>query len=299
MPTRSSQLFLNALLSAKALMPKMNQRIMQAGSSNPKLATLPMLGTTGEAFMVGDIPALFIRPGRHACENRVVLHCHGGAYVSGGLLQARVIASSLSAAASLNVVTFAYRLAPDHPFPAQLEDAYAVYQRLMDRGYAPENISVSGESAGGNLAVALCFLLREKGLPLPARLALLSPWCDLKQTGESYATLEAQDATLDRQGLMESALQFAGQDARLLGDPYLSPIYGSFRGFPPTQIHAGTREILLSDAETLAACMRRDGVPVTLIKWAGMCHVFQAFNFPESRLSLKTIGRFLQDSPAS
>ena len=130
---------------------------------------------------------------------------------------------------------------------------------------------------------------------MPACIALLSPWGDVELTGDSYRDLADVDPTLDLATIREAAMGFVGGDVSLMKDPLVSPIHADFHGFPPVQIHAGTKELLLSDAETLAAAMRRDGVPVTLMCWEGMCHVFQIFGFPESRLSMKAIGQFLNE----
>ena len=222
-----------------------------------------------------------------------ILHLHGGAYVSGGLLQCRELISPICAAAGARALTFCYRLAPKHPYPAQLEDALRAYRFLRDLGCKPENIALVGESAGGNLALSLVRRLREMGERLPAGLALLSPWVDLAQRGESYRTLQDVDATLNAGELMESALQFAGSSERLQS-PEISPLYGDFTGFPPTLIHCGASEILLSDSEGLERAMLRDGVDARLVRWAGMCHVFQAFGFEESKASNRQIGLFLR-----
>ena len=223
------------------------------------------------------------------------MHMHGGAYVSGGLLQARVLASHIAASCCMNVITFSYRLAPEFPYPAQLDDAYSIYQYLLGQGYTPERIALTGESAGGNLALALALRLKQEKMPLPACIALLSPWGDVALTGDSYTALADVDPTLDYHTIREAALAFTGGDTALMSDPNVSPIHADFHGFPPVQIHAGTKELLLSDAETLAAAMKRDGVAATLLCWEGMCHVFQIFGFPESRLSMKTIGKFISE----
>jgi acetyl esterase/lipase len=236
-----------------------------------------------------------VYPGCLMNESTVILHMHGGAYVSGGLLQARVLASHIAAATCLNVMTFAYRLAPEYAYPAQLNDAMAVYNYLISQGYTPDNIALTGESAGGNLALALALKLKAEGRPMPACIALLSPWGDVELTGDSYRDLAGVDPTLDIVTIREAALGFVGGDRSLMKDPLVSPIHADFHGFPPVQIHAGTKELLLSDAEMLAAAMRRDDVPVTLMCWEGMCHVFQVFGFPESRLSMKSIGQFLNE----
>lgn len=294
MPSAKSRLVLGALRSGRSFFSKVGATLMNVAPPNEEhVAELPLGGVRGEYLEIGDVPALLLTP-EGAPDNRIVMHCHGGAYVSGGLLQARAIAALVSQACGMKVLTFSYRLAPEHPFPAALEDAAACWRYLLAQGYAPEHIGLTGESAGGNLALALTLGLRDRGYALPCGLSLMSPWADLRQTGESYTALKDVDATLDGPQLYQSALDYVGGDEALLDNPLISPIYASYVGFPPVQIHAGTSELLLSDAEMLSAAMRRDGVRVTLMRWEGMCHVFQAFGFSESKLSLKAIGGFLR-----
>lgn len=295
MPTKRSQFILGAIRNNRALFSMLSNRMMHMDAPADRVAGMPMLGTTGKLQNVGEIPAIMVSPGCLMDETTIILHMHGGAYVSGGLLQARVLASHIAAATCLNVMTFAYRLAPDYPYPAQMEDAMAVYNHLISQGYKPEKIAFTGESAGGNLALALALKLKAEGRPMPACIALLSPWGDVELTGDSYRDLAGVDPTLDLDTIREAALGFVGGDRSLMRDPLVSPIHADFHGFPPVQIHVGTKELLLSDAEILAAAMRRDDIPVTLMCWEGMCHVFQVFGFPESRLSMKEIGRFINE----
>lgn len=294
LPSWKSQVLLGTLRANRFWTERISLGMMHADAPPDQVARMPMLGTKGTPLNIGSIPAILVSPSQVADSSFIILHMHGGAYVSGGLLQARVLASHIAAASGIKVITFAYRLAPQHPYPAQLEDAQAVYAYLLSEGYNPRRIAFTGESAGGNLALALALKMKADGMQLPAGILLLSPWGDPLQTGESYRTLENEDPTLDRETLMTSALQFAGGDRELLSTPMLSPIHADFRGFPPVQIHVGTKELLLSDAETLAAAFKRDEVPVSLLRWEGMCHVFQVFGFQESRLSIKAAGCFLR-----
>ncbi len=295
MPTRRSQWILSTIRNNRPLFDKLSDRMMRMDAPADRVAGLPMLGTSGKPENVGDIPAILVSPGCLMDESTIILHMHGGAYVSGGLLQSRVLASQIAAASCLNVMTFAYRLAPEYAYPAQLDDAFAVYNDLLQKGYRPERIALTGESAGGNLALALALKLKAEDRPMPACIALLSPWGDVELTGDSYRDLAGVDPTLDLDTIREAAMGFVGGDVSLMKDPLVSPIHADFHGFPPVQIHAGTKELLLSDAEALAAAMRRDDVSVTLMCWEGMCHVFQVFGFPESRLSMKAIGQFLNE----
>ena len=269
-----------------------NGMLMKIDAPPDRVAKMRVSGTRAKIVDGLKMPAVMIEPKEIRADNAVLLHMHGGAYVTGGLLQCRALISPICAEAGIRTLTFTYRLAPQHPFPAQLEDAYRAYRYLRQAGYPPQKIGLVGESAGGNLALELTLLLREKGEELPGALALLSPWTDLTQTGESYQTLKDEDATLNAEELMASAIDFAGSKERL-ASPEISPIYASFEGFPPTLIQCGTREILLSDSEKLEEAMLRNGVDARLVRWEGMCHVFQAFGFEESKAANHQLGAFL------
>ena len=295
MPSKRSQQTLGVIRSHKKTATAFgNQMMMKIDPPVEIVAKMRMNGTTALPLRNISIPGMTVYPQQIRVDDAVILHMHGGAYVSGGILQCRALISPICAAAGIKGVTFSYRLAPHHSYPAQLEDAYQIYQFLRSIGFSANKIAFLGESAGGNLALSLALRLRAEGKEMPACIALLSPWVDLAQRGESYTTLEALDATLDAAELMQNAIQFAGSAERL-SSPEISPVYADFTGFPPVLIHCGTHEILLSDAESLEQAMLRDGVNARLIRWGGMCHVFQAFGFEESKVANKQIGEFLLD----
>ena len=296
MPTRTSQLMLRFLKEnpIAAGITKANS-VMDFEPPTRMIERLHIDGTRVRQVRGTPCPALWTLPKGKHLKHKALLHLHGGAYTSGGLLQAYAVIAPVCAQSGVQAMTFAYRLVPEYPYPAQLEDALAMYDWLENAGYNAKDIVLVGESAGGNLALALTRKLREQGRPLPAGLCLLSPWCDLKQKGASYEKNKAVDATLDAASLMQSALAFAGGDAALLDDPMLCPLNADFHDFPPTQIHCGTHELLQSDSQTLLEHMKRDGTPAQLIEWAGMCHVFQIFPFEESKQSLKMIGEFIRE----
>jgi len=207
-------------------------------------------------------------PGKNGTGARY-LYIHGGAFVFGGGRFA--MATGARACDALDLVTFSvdYRMPPDHPFPAALEDCLAVYQRLLED--APERkIVVGGSSAGGNLAAAVTLVIRDRGLPAPAAVVLLTPEVDLTEAGDTFRTNEWLDVTLKR-GLPEcNALYAAGRD---LQDPYLSPLFADFgRGFPPTLIQSGTRDLFLSNSALLHRKLRRAGVEAELHVWEAMPH---------------------------
>ena len=294
MPTRRSQVTLNLFCSHKKATYRVGAGwIMNIDPPADLVARLRVSGTRAVRVPQAGMPALMVSPAGQKENGAVILHLHGGGYVSGGLLQCRAVISPICAAAGIPALTFSYRLAPRYPYPAQLEDACQAYRFLRDQGYSPDRIALVGESAGGNLALSLALRLRETGERLPAAIALISPWVDLAQTGDSYRTLRDVDATLDADDILRCAISFAGGEDRLL-DPRISPVFADFHGFPPVLIHCGTREILLSDAEKLESAMLRDGVNVHLIRWEGMCHVFQVFGFEESKAANRQIGQFIK-----
>lgn len=300
MPSRRSQRALEIMRSNRRFFQNASSKVLElVDLPDEAVAELNIYGTTGQLMTGCSVPALLVQPRRIATNDAVLLHFHGGAYVSGNLLQSRMVISPISAAAKLQGVTFTYRLAPQHAFPDQLDDAMEVYRMVLRYGAHPERIGFIGESAGGNLALALALKLRDLGETMPGAICLLSPWTDLAQTGESYRTLREVDATLNADELMESALGFVGGDPEMFQNPLVSPIYANFTGFPPVQIHAGESELLLSDSQMLAKAMRRDGVPVSFLRWVGMPHVFQIYGFEESRASIKTMGDFLSTTLTS
>ena len=294
MPSRRSQDTLDLLRAHKKMASGIgNGWLMKVDAPTGAVAKLHIRGTTGAVVDGLNMPTVMVTPDKMDIPDAAILHMHGGAYVSGGLLQCRRLISPICAAAGVRALTFSYRLAPQHPYPAQLEDALKAYRYLLSEGFTPRRIAFVGESAGGNLALALALHLRDAGEELPGAIALLSPWVDLAQMGESYETLSDVDATLDKEELMKDAVAFAGSPDRLK-DADISPVYARFDGFPPTLIHCGTREILLSDSEMLDRALLRDGVEAQLVRWEGMCHVFQAFGFEESKAANQQIGQFLK-----
>jgi len=186
-----------------------------------------------------------------------------------------------------------YRLAPEHPYPAALEDSIKVYKWLLEQGYKPEHIVIAGDSAGGGLTYGTVLKIRDLGLPLPAATAGMSPWTDLAVTGESVITNLKRDVLIPGDGLPEGAQYYlAGADPR---DPYASPLYGDPTGLPPTMIQVSKDEVLLDDSRRLAAKYKAAGVPCELELWDGMPHVWQtlAMFIPEGKTAIKRMGDFI------
>jgi acetyl esterase/lipase len=224
-----------------------------------------------------------------------VLFLHGGAFVLGSPVSHRSITGRLARYSGVPVFVPDYRLAPEHPFPAALDDALACYRALLERGYAPERIAVAGDSAGGGLALSLCLRLRSEGLTQPACLALISPWADL--TLSQLASI-ADDALLRDSWLQQGARAYLrGRTAR---EPLVSPLLADLAGLPPTLIQAGSEEILRNDSRRLAQAMTAVGVFVVHREFARMWHDFQLYAgvVPEATAAIDEIARFV-DSNAS
>jgi acetyl esterase/lipase len=204
-----------------------------------------------------------------------ILYFHGGVYVIGSAASSVPLVSDLARRARAKAVTVDYRLAPEHPYPAAVDDARAVYEGLLAQGVEPGQIALAGESAGGGLAVATLLALRDAGAPLPSSAFLMSPYADLTLSGETLFENQATDPILTPEGLRLRVPDYVGgADA---SDSQISPIFGDLSGLPPLLIQVGSHEILLSDALRLAGRAAIDDVPVTLEVTPGVPHVFQGF----------------------
>jgi len=258
-----------------------------------RLIPRPPAGTQTVALDAGGVPANRITTAASQPDCHV-LYIHGGGYVSGSPALYRAMTWRLAAAARANVLAIDYRLAPEHPFPAALEDAAAAYRWLLAEGVAPERLAVMGESAGGGLTFALMLKLRDEGVPLPAAVVGLSPWTDLALTGPSFRRNAKADPMLDAgEAQRLSRCYLAGADPRA---PYASPLYGDLAGLPPSLIHVGSDEILLDDSTCLADRLRAAQCELTLEVWPRMPHVWHAFAtvLPEARKAIERIGAFVQ-----
>lgn len=229
-----------------------------------------------------------------ACEapcDRVVLYLHGGGYTAGSLDYAKGFGGILAAQTRLTVFCVAYRLAPEHKYPAALDDALAAYRYLLEKGYAPEKIAFAGESAGGGLCYCLLVKCKELGLPMPRCALAISPWADLTFSGASYFNNVFRDPSLIRESLAYYALAYAvGKEY----EPTVSPIYGDLSGLPDSLLFAGSDEILLDDARTLYKKLRAGGVRAELVVEPGMWHVYPLYGTPESKRAVKKMSAFVR-----
>lgn len=236
------------------------------------------------------IPAEWFHP-TGAPHELAVLYFHGGSYMAGSLTSSRVLAVDFAHATGLNTLSFEYRLSPEHPYPAGIEDAQTVYLYLLKLGVCSSSVAFIGDSAGGGMACALMLKLRDEGIPLPGVCVAISPWTDLTLCGESYRQKEKDDPMLALAKLERARDYYAPES--LLTHPYVSPAFGDFTGCPPTLIHVGGDEILLDDARALASAMHRSGVEVELDEWEGLWHVWHAFDIPETRDAMERIASYI------
>lgn len=241
---------------------------------------------------VGEVTAEWVSwPG--GAQDGAIVYLHGGGYVFGGLDSHRDIAWRLAQASGLRVLLVDYRLAPEHPYPAALEDALSAYQWLRSEGVAPERLVVAGDSAGAGLATALMLRLKTERLRLPQAAVLMSPWADLTMAGASVSDNAAVDAMLSPEALDKFANLYLGDT-----DPrtdYASPVYADLSGLPPVYVMVGSTEVLLSDAQSLVENINQAGGSAELTIWPKMPHVFPIFGglIPEAKPAIQDMAAFI------
>ena len=255
-------------------------------------------GVTVTAAALGGVPAAQITiDGVEPCH--VVLYFHGGVYVLGDAFQAAGLAAQVGRRTGARVISVDYRLAPEHPYPAAVDDALAAYRALLDAGIDPSDIALAGESAGGGLAVATLVNARDHGLPLPAAAFAMSPYADLTLAGTTMETKRAADPLLSRENLQARVGDYAAGHDPAAG--LISPVFADLSGLPPLIIQAGTHEVLLDDAVRLARQAATADVAVTLDITPRVPHVFQAY-YPildEAGAALDRAGQLLSAQLAS
>ena len=284
--------------------------VMQQIKDNPLPGDLPglraFLDQSAEMFppspevrisagTMGGVAGEHHRP-KGAKDTATILYFHGGAYIAGSSASHRHLVAMLAQMAGMNAYLPDYRLAPENPFPAALDDAMAAYRGLLDQGSAPEKIALAGDSAGGGLVLATMLRLKQEGLPLPGAAACLSPWTDLAATGDSTVTNAEKDFLImgGRPALQQFGMPYlGGADAK---NPLASPLYGDPTGFPPLLIQVGEPEVLYDDSRRFADQARAAGVKVTFEPWPDMPHVWQTFApiLPEGKQALTHIADFFK-----
>lgn len=225
---------------------------------------------------------------------RVVLYLHGGGYVIGSLVSHRELVARIARASGARALSVDYRLAPEHPFPAAVDDAVSAYRWLLAQGVPPHGIVIAGDSAGGGLTLATLVALRDAGEPLPAAGVCLSPWVDLEGVGDSMTSRDAIDPMVHKAALVQMAAHYLnGADPRT---PLAAPLYAALGGLPPLLIQVGEAETLFDDSTRFAEEAKAAGVEVTLQTWPELFHVFQAFSMlPEAHQATDRIGTYIRE----
>ncbi|MDX3761774.1 alpha/beta hydrolase [Streptomyces mirabilis] len=265
---------------------------MMAGSPSP-------IGVTLTPSALGGRPALEIEP-EDGATGGTILYFHGGSWVFGSPATAQHITAALVRRTGARAVSLDYRLAPEHPFPAAIDDGVAAYRDLLEQGVPAERIMLAGDSAGGGLSIVTALAARDAGLPRPAGVVAFSPGLDATRGGESMTTKDGIDPLFTRQSLMRLGAHYlAGQDPR---QPLLSPaVHADLTGLPPLLLQAGSNEVLLDDSTRLATRAAAAGVDVILDVTADVPHVFQSFtgSLDEADAALDRAGRFMLDRLAT
>lgn len=257
-----------------------------------KLAASP-IGTKTKRFQIDGIDAEWVSPDYPHDPRHVILYCHGGGYITGGLSYAHILATKLVQHTGLAVLSYAYRLAPEHTYPAAFDDTMKVWDYLMHHGYGAANVIVTGDSAGGNLALELCLKLKEQQRILPRGLVLFSPWTDMTATSASYAKWKETDPLLTYEYVLMVRDAYAGNvDFK---DPKYSPLYGDLNGMPPVLVQVGSHEILRSDSEMLVEKLRDNNSHAILQVYRGGWHVFQQMPIPKATQAMEQAGVFIQN----
>lgn len=247
---------------------------------------------------VGAVPAEFVQTDDWD-QATTVLYLHGGGYVIGSPATHRTLAYNLAAASAARILLIDYRLAPEHPFPAPVDDAVSAYTWLLEQGNRAEQIAIAGDSAGGGLTIAALVEIRDRGLPLPAAAVSISPWVDLECAGESMISKADVDPMVQRDGILWFAAHYLNSAAPK--SPLASPLYAELGGLPPTLVQVGTAETLLDDAVRLTAALEKAGVAVTYREWPDMIHVWHLFApmLSEGREAIVEAGAFIRQLTGS
>ena len=230
-----------------------------------------------------------------AAAKRVILYAHGGSFINGSCKAARNFCASFAHECACKLFLPEYRRAPEYPFPAGLEDIFVTYRGILKKyAFSPASVVIAGDEAGANLAIALIHYLKQKKLPQPAALVLISPWLDISCSNEEIHTLQKSDKFLLKEALQAAAGRYTTFDN--VQNPLVSPLYGSFTNFPPVFIQCGSQEILSADAKALAQKIEAVGGQAQLDIWPEMWHFFQAMDAQakEAHLAVEKLGQWVQ-----
>jgi len=248
--------------------------------------------TTVERAQLGQVKGEWLRV-EETEPQRLILYLHGGGYIAGSPQTHRPLVARLAKAAGAAALSLEYRLGPEFPFPSALRDAMDAYRFLTSKGFPPQSIVLAGDGSGGGLAFATLLAIRNAGLPMPAACVAMSPWADLTLSGWSMLAHGKSDAVLSWELLFVSARHYlSGANP---ADQYASPVFASFRDFPPIMVHAGANELLRDDSSRIGELAAAANVPVSVEIYDGMHHVFQAYtSAPEAKVSLARLGQFIR-----
>jgi epsilon-lactone hydrolase len=278
----------------KSAMANIPLRAHRKGMENiGKMAKIP-IGVTFEKTNCDEIPAEWAVPNTLKTRG-VILYFHGGAYAMGSIASHRSLSANIALASKTKCLTIDYRLAPEHPFPAAIDDALKAYKWLLKKGYKPESIVLAGDSAGGGLSIATLLRLKQENMPLPCTAVCLSPWLDLEGTGEQSELLSKKDPMIDVAAMRVFAAHYV--NAEQLKHPLASPLYADLSGLPPIYIQVSLSEILLDDTLRFEKKARAAGVTVKIDTWAKTVHVWQLFGsmLPEAMSAIKKIGAYIEE----
>jgi acetyl esterase/lipase len=269
------------ILSRRAILD-----VMQELASEPSDVTYQEIVASGQQ-------ALWVNP-IGAAADRVILFLHGGGFIAGSINCHRKLAAHLAKAAGCRALIPAYRLAPENPFPAQLDDAFGIYQWLLKEGFDPGHIATAGDSAGGNLAISVCLRAQAQSLPFPGAIIGISPWLDMEVNGWTLDTNKERSAIGSRESYRQIVeMLLKGHDPK---DPFANPLYADLKGFPPIYLSAGSEEALLDNPQRLAEAATKAHVDVTLKIAEGMQHVyeFMAGRAPEADEAIADVANWLR-----
>lgn len=245
-----------------------------------------------KSFSINGINSKWVIPPVEA-EGKVLMYCHGGGYATGSNHTHKPLLTQICKSAGVRGLLFEYRLAPEHPYPAAIEDAVEVYKHLLKEGYSPDSIALGGDSAGGGLSMATLYRLRSLGIPLPSCVILLSPWLDLTASSDSLLVNESHDAMINVEAMEYYIKNYAGDaDVR---NPEISPLFGDVKGLPPMYIQVCKNEVLLDDSLSFHQKCKEQNISCRLDVYGDLLHVWQAFwpVLPEARRANKELGLFV------
>lgn len=286
-----NEAFMKALKSIHSIKDKLDLEKQRQGQEALGILFSPNKGISYKAVEIDGMSAEIVHKVKTYDTKHIILYFHGGAYITGNLNYARIISAKLAFVTGIDVLAIEYRLAPENPYPSQLEDAVKAWNYLIDNGYSSNNISIAGESAGGNLVLSLMHYFKIHEMNFPTSLVCMSPWTDLLSKGESYETKKDIDPMITIE-FLKSAVEVYALDNDL-SNPLISPIYGNFKGFPPTLIQVGSNEILLSDSLRLKDKLTDVGADCHIEIWKGMWHVFQMFPMKRATRAIQNAGIFI------